>query len=123
MQKNIIITLILSIFIAVFATLNSAAVPVNLIFTKVNLSAALVILISASIGAIIVYSIDAISKLKSKRKIKESEKTISSLTDDNKKLLEENKSIQSELSLLKEDSAKYEKEISALKAKIESVNN
>lgn len=74
MQKNIIITLLFSILIALFAILNAGVVPVNLIFTQIDISAALVILISASIGAIIVYSLDAVSKIKTKKKHKELEK-------------------------------------------------
>lgn len=74
MQKNLIVTMIFSVLIAFFAILNAAAIPINLIFTRVDVSAALVILISATIGAIIVYSIDAVSKIKSRKKCKELEK-------------------------------------------------
>ncbi len=80
MQKNIIVTLLFAIVIALFAILNAGAVPVNLIFAKVQISAALVILIAASIGAIIVYSIDAIALFKYKKIIKGNEKTIETLT-------------------------------------------
>jgi uncharacterized integral membrane protein len=86
MQKNIIISLIFSIIIAIFAILNAAAVPINLIFAKINISAALVILISACVGAIIVYSFDAISKMKEKKVKKELNKTNTVLTDENNKL-------------------------------------
>lgn len=102
MQKNIIVTLILSIFIAVFAILNAAAVEVNLIFTKINVSAALVILISASIGAIIVYSIDALSKRKTRKIIKENEKTIVRMTSENQELTDKYKECMNELEMIKE---------------------
>jgi len=42
------------------------SVPINLVFTTVNVSAALVILISA-IGAVIVYFIGAVSRFKLKK--------------------------------------------------------
>lgn len=106
MQKNMIITLLLSIIIALFAILNASAIPINLIFYKLNVSAALVILISASIGAVIVYSLGTISKLKEKRKLKDSIK-------DREKLSEENRH-------LKERILKYELEISNLKLEIEN---
>lgn len=102
MQKNIIITLILSVFIAVFAILNSAAVPVNLVFTTINLSAALVILISACVGAIIVYSMDALAKRKTKKIIKENEKTIVRMTTEFQQLRDKYDDCSNELEVLKE---------------------
>lgn len=102
MQKNIIITLILSVFIAVFAILNAAAVPVNLIFTTINLSAALVILISASVGAVIVYLIDTLSKRKTNKVIKENEKTIVRMTTELQQLTDKYNDCFQELEVIKE---------------------
>lgn len=76
MQKNLIITLLFSILIALFAILNAAAIPVNLIFSKVEISAALVILIAAALGALLIYSIDMINKLKMNKRIKQLEKEL-----------------------------------------------
>ena len=70
MQRNLIITLLFSILIAVFALLNAAVIPVNLIFITVEISAALVILISACLGAILVYFLDLAAKLKLKKSSK-----------------------------------------------------
>lgn len=67
MQKNIIITLLFSIVIAVFAILNAAAISVNLIFVTLEVSAALVILISASLGAVLVYFLNLAAKMKLKK--------------------------------------------------------
>lgn len=113
MQKNIIITLLFSILIALFAVLNAAAVPVNLIFTKVDVSAALVILISASIGAIIVYSLDAVPKMKSRKKCRELEKSNSTLTNENTQLKEKNAQLELEI-------GKYKNEIEKLNEKEKS---
>lgn len=74
MQKNLIITLLFSIIIAVFAILNAAVIPVNLIFVKLDVSAALVILIAASLGAILVYSMELANKMKSKKAMKTEKK-------------------------------------------------
>ncbi len=74
MQKNLIITLLFSIVIALFAILNAAAIPVNLIFTKLEVSAALVILISASLGAILIYSLELAGKLRLKKSAKHTQK-------------------------------------------------
>ncbi len=76
MQKNLIITLLFSIVIAVFAILNAAPIRVNLIFSKVEISAALVILISAALGALLIYSIDVVTKMKSTKTVKGLEKDL-----------------------------------------------
>jgi len=102
MQKNIIITLVLSILIAIFAILNAGAIPVNLIFTTVNLSAALVILISASFGAIIVYLFDTVSKRRTSKVIKEYEKRILVLNNEQQDLKAKHDDTLEELKVLKE---------------------
>lgn len=89
MQKNVIITLIFAVFIAIFAVMNASPVSVNLIFTEIDISAALVILISAFIGAVIVYSIDAVHKFKLKKDLKDLHLEIQGLKDQNAALLAE----------------------------------
>lgn len=74
MQKSLIITLLFSIVIAIFAILNAAPIEINLIATKLSISAALVILVSASFGAIVVYSLEVFTKLKSKKQYRDLEK-------------------------------------------------
>lgn len=76
MQKNLIITLLFSILIAMFAILNAAPIPVNFIFAKVQLSAALVILISAALGALVIYSVDMLSRIKTRKQIKHLDKQL-----------------------------------------------
>ena len=76
MQKSLIFTLLFSIVIAVFAILNASPIPVNLIFSKLEISAALVILISAAFGALIIYSLDVVSRFKSRKEIKALEKEL-----------------------------------------------
>jgi putative membrane protein len=95
-QKNLIIILIFSIFIAMFAGLNAASIQINLIFAKIEISAALVILISASIGAVIIYFAGAFGKMKSAKKIKELERKASALTAENEALKESSKALQIE---------------------------
>lgn len=74
MQKSLIVTLLFSIVIAIFAILNAAPIEINLIATKLSVSAALVILISASFGAVVVYSLEVFSKLKAKKQYRDLEK-------------------------------------------------
>lgn len=79
MKATFILSLAMAILIAIFALLNGAAVPVNLGFTNLESSLALVILVSVAIGAIIIYLIDFVGKFKSARKIKELEKKVTAL--------------------------------------------
>lgn len=97
MQRKIVFALILSILIAVFAILNAVNVPVNLIFLKVNISAALVILISASIGAMIVYFIGAVSRYKLKKSCEDLEESKINFEREISLLKEKNKQLASEL--------------------------
>lgn len=79
MQKSLIVTMLFSIVIAIFAILNAAPIQINLIATKLSVSAALVILISASFGAIVVYSLEVFSKFKAKKQYKDLEKQCKAL--------------------------------------------
>ncbi|NBG88904.1 LapA family protein [Isachenkonia alkalipeptolytica] len=102
MQKNLIITLILSIFIALFAILNAGAVSINLLFTTLEISAALVILISATIGAVIVFFLDTASKYRYRKQIKESQKHSEKMEKEKEELEEKNRWYEKELARLRE---------------------
>lgn len=90
MQLKFIFILILSVIVALFAIQNSAAVPVNFMMYHLEISQALIILISAIIGAIIAFSLGlmkqfSVSKsLKGKdKKIRELETSIANLKIEN----------------------------------------
>lgn len=93
MQKNVIITLFFAIFIAIFAVMNAGKIPVNLIFVEVEFSAALVIIFSAFTGAVIVYSLDALSKMKTTKSMKNMESKLLKLQEENTRLTNENKQL------------------------------
>ena len=109
MQKNIIISLIFAIIISLFAILNAGVVPVNLIFIKVDISAALVILISACIGAIIVYSMNTISGVKGKKIRKDFDKNYNMTLSENDQL--------------KLELEKLNKEVEDLKSKVKKLKS
>lgn len=104
MQKNLIITLLFSIVIAVFAILNAAVIPVNLIFIQMEVSAALVILIAASLGAILVYTLDIGVKMKLKKAAKVAEKKLNELQDKvegiDRRYMDEIQGLQNEINIL-----------------------
>jgi len=91
MQKNVIITLVFALFITVFAILNAGKVPVNLLIAKIELSAALVILISGLLGAVAVYSLDMHNKRTQKKTFKELEEKVLSLEKQNELLRKKTK--------------------------------
>ncbi|MDF2879792.1 MAG: hypothetical protein K0R54_349 [Clostridiaceae bacterium] len=53
MRFAFIISLIFALLISIFAIQNAAAISINLLFTNINVSLALIIFISAATGAII----------------------------------------------------------------------
>ena len=92
MRLNFILALILSIIVASFAIVNSKVVMINLLVTKVSVSQALVIFISAAIGSIISLLFGLVKELKLKKKLKNSRQKI-------KKLEEENHNFQQQLDI------------------------
>jgi putative membrane protein len=70
MQLTVIISMIFAIFIAVFAGLNSTVVDVNLLVVKLEMSLAIVILMSAVFGAAIMYLLNMVKAFKRSRELK-----------------------------------------------------
>ncbi|WP_417202604.1 lipopolysaccharide assembly protein LapA domain-containing protein [Acetoanaerobium sticklandii] len=79
MQAKFIFSLILAVLVAIFAIQNSAAVPVNFIVYHLEISQALIILISAIIGAIIAFSLGLMKQFNMNKAIKEKDKQIRNL--------------------------------------------
>lgn len=102
MQKKFVFALFLSVFIALFAILNSVAVPINLIFLTINISAALVILISASVGAMIVYFFGTVSRFKIKKTCKDLEDSKTNFEREIRQLKGKNKQLELEIQQAKE---------------------
>lgn len=89
MQVTFIFSLIFAVLVAVFAVLNPGTVTINVLFAKFQTSQAVVILFSAFLGAILVYLLDLVKKIKSGLKNKDNEKKVKSLTEETEKLTKE----------------------------------
>lgn len=76
MQLNIILILIFAILVTLFTIFNASPVIVNLFFTEMNVSLALIIIISVLAGAILVALIDTYRKFVNSKKIKIANKKI-----------------------------------------------
>lgn len=69
-QFMFIVGLVFAIIITIFALTNSSSVVINLVFYKFAASQALIIFISAALGAIIVISLGLVKQVKLKSHIK-----------------------------------------------------
>jgi len=74
MQLTVILSMIFAIFIAVFAGLNSKVVDVNLLFVQLEMSLAIIILISAVVGAAIMYLLNMLKGFRHSRALKAEKK-------------------------------------------------
>jgi len=82
-----ILSLGFSIIIALFAIANAGSVRVNFIFAVYEVSQAIVILVSAIVGAVIVMLLSIVKNIKLNMKINNQEKTIAELQKENEKNL------------------------------------
>lgn len=96
MQWKFVISLILAIFVAIFAIQNSEPVPVNFFVSEMLISQALVILLSAVVGAIIAFSLGLVKQFNMSKNLKGRNKRVSELEA-------ENASLQLEVERLKND--------------------
>lgn len=79
MSWKFVLSLILALIVAIFAIQNAEPVGVMLLFKKAEISQALIILISAVLGALIVAFLGMISQMKLKAVIRENKKVIAQL--------------------------------------------
>lgn len=81
MEKGFIFSLIFAAIVAVFALRNGDKVLIDFIFTKVEISQAIIIFLSAILGAVIVAILSGIKNIKYKKEIKDLNKKILSLEE------------------------------------------
>lgn len=79
MQITFIFSMIFAVIISVFALANASPVTISLIFKTYELSQAVVILISAVIGAVVVFLLNLVTKAKSVMKNKNLSRQIKEL--------------------------------------------
>ena len=86
MQIIIVLSLLFSILVAIFAVQNSEIVTVNFLWLRTSLSQAVVILGSALVGVLIMIPFDLFRAVKNKLKIREMSNEIKKLKEENAKL-------------------------------------
>ncbi len=70
MQSGFIFSLIFSVFIGLFALRNGGPVSIDLFFTQITMSQALVIIASALLGALVIYFLNFFKIIHFKKEIK-----------------------------------------------------
>ena len=103
MQANFIVSLLFSILVVFFAVLNADVVTINLFFKDFSVSQALVIFISAFLGATVAFTFDIIGKMKRKKNEKALNKQIMNLSEELKKAKNESELYKLNLEKCNED--------------------
>lgn len=86
MDWRFVLSLLFALIVAIFAILNSGSVEVNFLFTKINISQALIILGSAVLGAVTVMLLNLVRWVRMNSKLKQSTKAIAKLEEENNRL-------------------------------------
>lgn len=128
MEKGFIFSLIFAAIIALFALSNSEKVLIDFFFTEVQVSQAIVILISTLFGAVIVATSAWVKSLKLKKEIKSLNKIVADKEENNKELrvsmetLEEEKNrLEILVDSLEEDKDKLENVLGSKKEEIKFI--
>ncbi len=79
LEFKFVISLIFAVLVAIFAIQNAPAVQVSFFIWQISISQAIVILISAVIGALIVFLLGLIKQVKQNLKVKQLNKEIEAL--------------------------------------------
>ncbi|HZK33255.1 MAG TPA: LapA family protein [Tissierellaceae bacterium] len=126
MEKGFILSLIIAAIVALFALNNSAKVLIDLFFTEVEISQAIIILGSTLFGAIIAAIMGGVRSLKLKKEIRHLNKIVSDSDDQLKlsyeSLEDEKKKLESLVNTLEEDKENLKKlvETQKLEKNVES---
>lgn len=86
MDWKFVLALVFALLVAVFALQNAGAVDISFLTMELSISQALVILISAVFGALVVLLLSLIRWIKCQSRIKSSIKSINALEQENKLL-------------------------------------
>lgn len=86
MDWKFVLALVFALIVAIFALQNAGAVDISFLTMELSISQALVILISAAFGALVVLLLSLVRWIKCQSKIKSQSKTVNALEQENKQL-------------------------------------
>lgn len=116
MEKSFIFSLIFAALVAIFALSNADKVSIDLLFTKIQISQAIVIFISTILGAVIVALLGMFKTFKLKREIKDLKKEMEPLEEEINNLTDLVENRGQEIVSLNEEIAKIQEENEKLKS-------
>ncbi len=111
MDWKFVLALVFALLVAIFALQNAGAVDISFLNFDLSISQALVILISAVIGALVVMLLSLIRWIKCQSKIRNSVKTITALEQENKQLKMKLEEDETQKELRMEPELKLEEEV------------
>ncbi|EJO5347845.1 LapA family protein [Clostridium botulinum] len=88
MRNGFVLSLIMALIVAIFAIQNAAAIPIKILFWQVNLSLAIIILVSVIIGAVITGIMSIKKEMAIKKQNKELLNKMKELEKNNTDLME-----------------------------------
>ncbi|OHW63201.1 hypothetical protein EUAN_00650 [Andreesenia angusta] len=97
MQWKFVVSLVSALLVAVFAIQNSDPVDIKFLVAGANISQALVILISASLGAVVAIFLGLLKQFSLKKSIREKSKRIQNLESEIASLRDENRALSESL--------------------------
>ena len=115
MQKHFILTLIGSILIIIFALTNATAVTVQLFFWRFDTSLALIIFLSAAIGAILAVLFGASKQFSRSKELKK-------INADNQRFASENSDLQAQIKTLKDENTNIKIKVDSLSKEKENLS-
>jgi len=86
MDWKFVLALVFALIVAIFALQNAGAVDISFLNLELSISQALVILISAFFGALVVLMLSLVRWIRHQSKLKNLTKTVNSLETENKQL-------------------------------------
>ena len=103
MDWRFLLSLFFAVIVSIFALQNANTVDIRFLNLQLSMSLALVILVSAVIGAVSVFLLSIIRFFRLNKKIKELNKVITNLKEDINDLKEDNEQCQQSLALTEPD--------------------
>ncbi len=115
MQFGFILALIIAILIAIFAIQNSEPVTIDMFFAAFEISQAIVILVSAAVGAVIVVALGSIKQIKNRSVKKELNTKFKNLESENADIISKITNYENMVNALSSEKATLKEELSKLK--------
>ncbi len=86
MDWRFVLSLLFAVIVAIFAVQNANTADIKFLYMHLTISQALIIIVSAIVGAVTVFLLSIIRLFKLKKKIKDANKAVAALKEENEQL-------------------------------------